>query len=67
MTATLTEFKQNTTIALQDVQLQGALNGVAGGMFLNRNRALAEVPDVEQLRDHLKAIRAATLARLAEH
>jgi L-lactate dehydrogenase complex protein LldF len=36
-------------------------------MFLNRNRALAEVPDVEQLRDHLKAIRAATLARLAEH
>ena len=67
MTATLNQFKQNTTIALQDVQLQGALRGVAGGMFLNRDRALAEVPDVEQLRDQLKAIRSATLRRLAEH
>jgi L-lactate dehydrogenase complex protein LldF len=67
MTATLTEFKQSTTIALHDVQLQGALAGVSSGMFLNRNRALAEVPDVEQLRDHLKAVRSATLGQLAEH
>ena len=67
MTATLTEFKQNTTIALHDVQLQGALSGVAGGMFLNRDRALAEVPDVEALRDQLKAVRSATLGRMAEH
>ena len=67
MTATLTEFKQNTTIALQDVQLQGALKSVAGSMFLNRDRALAEVPDVEALRDQLKAVRSATLGRMAEH
>jgi L-lactate dehydrogenase complex protein LldF len=67
MTATLTEFKQGTTIALQDVQLQGALNGISSGMFVNRSNALAEVPDVEKLRDHLKAIRSATLGRLAEH
>ena len=67
MTTTLQQFKQSTTIALDDVKLQSALAAAGGGFAANRDRALAEVPDVAQLRDQLKAIRSATMARLAEH
>ncbi len=67
MSTTLQQFKQSTTIALGDIKLQSALAAAGGGFAANRERALAEVPDVDQLRDHLKAIRSATMARLAEH
>ncbi len=61
------QFRQSATIAIEDVRLQGALSGATGRFAAARAAALADVPEVEAMRDHLKAIRAATLANLAEH
>jgi Uncharacterized conserved protein containing a ferredoxin-like domain len=64
---TLAEFRKRAQQALADPFLQGALSGATAHFRQGREQALAEMPDVEALRDQLKAIRAATLARLAEH
>ena len=64
---TLAEFKRRAERALRDPRLQQALAGATRHFREGRERAWAELPDVDALRDHLKAIRAATIARLAEH
>ena len=64
---TLTEFRKRAEQALADPHLQQALRGATRHFREGRERAWAEFPHVEELRDHLKAIRSATLARLAEH
>lgn len=61
------QFRQTATIAIQDVRLQGALAGATGRFREHRAHALAHYPRVEEVRDHLKVVRAATLANLAEH
>ncbi len=66
MTST-TQFRQGATIAIQDIQLQGALAGATAKFRAERAHALSELPDVEELRDHFKAIRSATLAKLGHH
>ena len=48
-------------------RLQGALEGATARFRNAREKVLAELPDVDLLRDHFKAVRSATLAGLAEH
>ena len=66
MTSTY-QFRQNSVIALADIQLQSALHQVSSSFTGRRNDAFALVPDAERLRDHFKAMRANTMANLAEH
>lgn len=67
MTTTFSQFRQRAKIAISDTRLQQALDTATGNFRAARNRALAEVPDVENLRDHFKSIRSATLGQLAHH
>ncbi len=67
MTATRAEFRERALKAIADPQLQSALEGATGRFRQARLAALAELPDADALRDHFKAIRQATLARLDEH
>ena len=64
---TIPRFRQGATIALSDVRVQSALKGATGRFRSARDTALAALPDVEELRDHLKQVRAATIAQLADH
>ena len=66
-TATMSQFRSRALIAIEDIRLQGALEGATGKFSAGRVTALAELPEADALRDHFKAIRSATLARLAEH
>ncbi len=67
MTATLPEFKQSALIAIEDIRLQGSLDGATGRFRAEREHALAVFPDAEPLRDHFKRLRDATLSDLARH
>ncbi len=60
-------FRAVAAEAIADPTMQQALEGATANLRGARDRALADMPEVEALRDHLKAIRSATLARLAEH
>ena len=64
---TIPQFRQGATIALENVRLQIALKGATGGFKDKRELALAELPDVESLRDHFKKMREATLGNLGQH
>ena len=65
MTTTFSQFRQRAKIAIEDIRLQGALDTATGNFQMARERAMAELPDAERLRDHFKAIRSATLGQLA--
>ncbi|MCZ7667390.1 MAG: LUD domain-containing protein [Chloroflexi bacterium] len=65
--STLSEFRQRATIALADIRVQGGAGGATGKFRDARTTALATVPDVAALRDHLKAVRRATISNLAHH
>lgn len=67
MSSSFLEFRQTAAEAIADPRLQGALEGATARFRNAREKALAELPDVDLLRDHFKAVRSATLARLAEH
>ena len=67
MTTTMHAFRQEASIAIADDQLQGALERATGSFRSNRLAALDELPDSDALRDHFKAVRSATMARLAHH
>lgn len=60
-------FRSAAFVAIEDVRLQGALEGATAKFSTARQQAWAEMPAVTQLRAHLKQIRANTLARLADH
>ncbi len=64
---TFQAFREAARQALSDGQIQQALRGATGRFREERVHALQDLPDADGLRDRLKAIRAATLARLAEH
>ena len=60
-------FRQTSVRAIEDSHLQQALTGATEKFRTGREQALAEFPDADAARDHLKAIRSATVARLADH
>jgi L-lactate dehydrogenase complex protein LldF len=64
---TLKQFRTAAAEAIADPVLKSAFEGATHKFFYDRLTALDALPDVEALRDHLKAVRSATLARLAEH
>lgn len=65
--ASFAQFRQSAFVAVEDIRLQGALDGATYTFRSKREQALAELPASDELRDHFKQIRAATLANLAEH
>ena len=67
MNISLPAFNRSALIAIEDIRLQSSLEGATGRLRKARARALAELPNVEAMRDKLKVIRSATLARLADH
>ncbi len=67
MSATFRQFRSRAARAIHDEHLQQALDKTTGIYRLGRVEALGKLLDAEALRDHLKAIRSSTLARLAEH
>ena len=67
MTTTFPQFRQRAKIAIEDSRLQGVLDRATDNFQVARNRALAELPNAEDIRDHFKAIRSATLGQLAHH
>lgn len=60
-------FKQRVDLALNDDQLQAALQKAAGKFDLARIRAWSELDDVTALRRHAKAIKAHAIAHLDEY
>lgn len=66
-TARMQEFRQRAFVAIEDVRLQDSLASATGGFVLARKNALNELPNSDELRDHFKRIRSATLGRLGEH
>lgn len=64
MDATAHAFKQNSTRALADAQLQRALAGLPGGLVAQRTAARDKLPEFEALRDVGRDIRDHTLANL---
>jgi L-lactate dehydrogenase complex protein LldF len=62
-----TDFRHAATKALNNPKLQSAVDGATLRFSTHRQAALAELPDADAMRDQLKAIRAATIARLANH
>ncbi len=67
MTVTVAGFRQDAAEAVADAHLQAALEMATGRFRTARELALAELPDAGRLRDHLKAVRAATIANLAHY
>ena len=62
-----TTFNQRAHIALQDENLQLALDRAMNHFVHGRVRAFAALPHGEALRDHARVIRANAIARLDEH
>ncbi len=60
-------FRQSARIALEDVRLSTALESATGRFRSARETAIAEFPGVEDLRDHFKHIREATVKDLGRH
>ena len=67
MSATIQQFRRTAAAAIADPRLQTALDGATGKFRGAREVVMAELPEADALRDHFKATRAATLARLAHH
>lgn len=67
MSASMGQFRTQAEGAIADDELQLAIDTATGNFWKGRVGALEELPDSEALRDHFKAIRSATLARLADH
>ncbi len=64
---TVPRFRQSATIAIENIHLQGALEGATARFRSHREEALADYPEADALRDHFKKIRSSTLARLGDH
>jgi len=57
MRATSHQFKQNVSVALEDIQLQQALTRAQDGFVGTRATAVARIPEFQQLREQGKQIR----------
>ncbi len=67
MQSTSHQFKQNISVALEDIQLQQALRGVQEGFVGKRADVVAALSEFENLRDQGKAIRNHGLDNLDEY
>jgi len=67
MSTTFPQFRSRARRGILDEHLQQALDHTTEIYRTGRVEALGKLLDSEALRDHLKAIRSSTLARLAEH
>ncbi len=67
MSATIRQFRKKAKDTLEDSRLQIALEDATGRFREARVMALNALEDAEGLRDHLKKIRGATIANLAEY
>jgi L-lactate dehydrogenase complex protein LldF len=67
MSATLGHFRREAHKAISDIRLQDAIENATGRFGQARIDALSVVPDVEDMRDHFKEIRDATITDLAAH
>lgn len=65
--ASMEQFRQRATIAIEDIHLQAALDAATSKFVDGRLHARSEFPDIDALRDHFKRIRAATLGNLAHY
>lgn len=65
--ATFPQFRSQAMRAIGNPLLQRAIDGATLNFRTERASALAELPESDALRDHFKAIRSSTLARLADH
>ncbi len=65
--ASFHDFRERAIRATADPQLQSALDRATLNSRVGRQRVIDELPDAEAQRDHLKQIRAATLAHLADY
>lgn len=64
---TFHEFRRSVTRALDDAFVQKAVEGATHTFWQGRLDRLAEIPGADDLRDRLKAIRSATLAKLPDY
>ncbi|MCP4494876.1 MAG: iron-sulfur cluster-binding protein [Gammaproteobacteria bacterium] len=67
MQSTSHQFKQNVSVALEDIQLQQALRGVQEGFVGKRADVVAALSEFEKLRDQGKVIRNHVLDNLDEY
>jgi L-lactate dehydrogenase complex protein LldF len=67
MSSTLQQFRRRSAKSIADNRLQKALENATDRFVHERMEALSMVPNVEEMRDHFKAVRAATIANLAGH
>ncbi len=65
--ATFSQFRHGSTIAINDIRLQGAFERSNIHFRISRQTALDELPAADELRDRFKALRQATIAQLARH
>lgn len=64
---TRTTFSQRSRQSAVDARLHRALDHASLRFLDTRARAFAALPDGEALRDHARAVKASTMAHLAEH
>ncbi len=60
-------FRTLAAQAIANQHLQSAIDGATLKFRNGRRAMLADLPDVEAMRDHFKAMRSATLAHLTDH
>ncbi|MGB1252682.1 MAG: LutB/LldF family L-lactate oxidation iron-sulfur protein [Candidatus Promineifilaceae bacterium] len=60
-------FYDRVEDAVQDVQLQTALNRTTTALRTNRDKAIGNLPESDALRDHARKIRAHTIANLDKY
>jgi len=61
---TVAQFREGAAKTIQNEPLRAALQGATGHFVEGRTAAFANFPDGEAIRDHLKAVRSATIANL---
>jgi len=67
MSSSFSEFRAGAAGAIADLHLQAAMETATANCRVGRAAALAEIPDPDDLRDQLKAVRSSTMAQLGEH
>ena len=64
MKATSSQFKKNVQVALVDPDLQRAMGFIRGGFVKNRQAALEQLPEFDELRRISRGIKEHTLQNL---
>lgn len=67
MSLSLQRFRKEAQTAIEDPVLQGALERATGDFRAKRVNLIGKLTAADEMRDHLKASRSASLGQLAEH